>query len=71
MNIDDYTPGNTLNERLINLLKAIDEFHCPQRVKQRALEVFGITSETVYVHPLKQQLDKINGIFDNNDEQAL
>ena len=68
MNIDDYTPGNTDNETLINLLKAIDEFQCPQAVKQRALEVFGITSETVYVHPLKQQLDSINSVFDNNDD---
>ena len=46
-------------------------FTVHKAVKQRALEVLGITSETVYVHPLKQQLDKINGVFDDNDEQAL
>jgi hypothetical protein len=56
------------NERLINLLKAIDEFHCPQEVKQQALEVFGITQKVVYVHPLQQQLDKINGIFNDDNK---
>jgi hypothetical protein len=60
----------TDNERLINLCKAIDEFHCPREVKQQALKVLGITSETVYHHPLQQQMDKINKLFDGEDDDA-
>tara|TARA_R110000803_G_scaffold127899_1_gene195289 strand:+ start:512 stop:721 length:210 start_codon:yes stop_codon:yes gene_type:complete len=66
-NISPWLPGDTDNERFINLLKAIDEFHCPQAVKQRALDAFGITQKVVYEHPLQQQLDSINRIFDNDD----
>ena len=65
--LSPWLPGDTDTERLINLLKAIDEFHCPQEVKDRGYEVFGVTTKDIYVHPLQQQLDKINGIFDNDD----
>ena len=52
------------NQRLINLCQSIDEFHCPQWVKDEAYELFGITSEMTYLNPLQEQLDRINDLFE-------
>ena len=59
----------TDNERLINLLKAIDEFHCPQEVKDRGREVFGVATKNIYVHPAQKQLDDLNKRFDDKDDR--
>ena len=64
-NISPWLPGDTGNERLINLLKAIDEFHCEQSVKDSAHELFGITTKEIYVHPAQRQLDDLNKRFDD------
>ena len=64
-NISPWLPGDTGNERLINLLKAIDEFHCEQSVKDRAYLLFGITTKEIYVHPAQRQLDDLNKRFDD------
>lgn len=57
----------TDNQRLLNLLKAIDEFHCPQSVKDSARELFGITTKEIYVHPAQRQLDDLNKRFDRKE----
>ena len=49
----------------MNLCQAIDEFHCPQWVKDEAYELFGIESNTIYKHPAQEQLDKINDLFED------
>ena len=66
-NISPWLPGDTDNERLINLLKAIDQFHCPQEVKLRGYEVFGVTTKDIYVHPAQRQLDDLNKRFDDKE----
>lgn len=53
----------TDNQRLINLCRAIDEFHCEQSVKDRAYLLFGITTKDLYVHPAQRQMDLINKQF--------
>lgn len=54
----------TENERLINLCQAIDEFHCPQEVKDEAFKLFGIEDNIIYKHPLAEQMDRINALFE-------
>jgi hypothetical protein len=54
----------TENQRLADLIHAIEEFHCPQWVKDEAFELFGIESKTIYKNPLSEQMDRINGLFE-------
>ena len=43
------------NQRLIKLCEAIDQFHCPQEIKDKAYKLFGIESRTVYEMPKEEQ----------------
>lgn len=56
--------SKTDNQRLMELCEAIDQFHCPQEVKDKAYELFGITTETIYEHPALTQLNSLLKKFD-------
>ena len=55
----------TPNQQLIDLCEAIDQFDCPQEIKDKAYELFGITTETIWEHPAKTQYDKLLKMFDD------
>lgn len=67
-NISPWYDGNTDFERSANLLKAIDQFHCPEEVKERARETLGFGKPVeIYVHPAQRQLDDLNKRFDDKE----